>query len=198
MTLPNKIRFNAPNVRDQDALLRALNHRAVVLDLDQAQLVKAPRGEPSPAAAWLSRWSVMADGLLSANQVEWTPFGVATIEREPRYTHVQPNWVQNAAGNVLAMHSASLVGLPMSDTSSIALNAADGYSIHLGTCSALAWGARALSKVELAICRAMGLTAEQFLAVNADEAQLTPVQLRVCRAMGLTPAEFLATPSAER
>ncbi len=61
----------------------------LVLDFEHASELKAPKGEPAPAAAWLNDLRVEVDGRITAAVNRWTPKGGRAV-RAGDYRYVSP------------------------------------------------------------------------------------------------------------
>lgn len=73
---------------DPQRVINFLNARnkELVLDFEHSSELKAPKGEPAPAAAWLSDFALDSDGALTAAVNSWTPAGEkAVTDKEYRY-----------------------------------------------------------------------------------------------------------------
>ncbi|MCF6267626.1 MAG: phage protease [Desulfuromusa sp.] len=61
-------------------------NRDLVLDFEHSTEIKAPAGEPAPAAAWLSNFALDENGAVTAAVNSWTPAGEkAVTDKEYRY-----------------------------------------------------------------------------------------------------------------
>lgn len=103
---------------DPNAVVRYLENlgRPLVLDENHSELLRAPKGESSPAMARLSKFSVESDGTIWANQVEWSPMG---RERWPGYLGISPTFLFDSArstndtlGQIVGLHSVGLTNDP--------------------------------------------------------------------------------------
>lgn len=94
-----------------DAVVKAFQDYAkdLPIDLEHATEIKAPKGEPAPAAGWITALE-NRNGAIWA-KVEWTPSGAAALtSREYRY--VSPAFLTDKKGNVTSLSSAGLVNKP--------------------------------------------------------------------------------------
>jgi phage I-like protein len=84
----------------------------LVLDFEHASELKAPKGEPAPAAAWLHEYRVEPDGRVTAAVKTWTPAGeAAVLNREYRY--ISPALrVSRYTGAILGVDSVGLTNKP--------------------------------------------------------------------------------------
>ncbi|WP_028319339.1 phage protease [Desulfobulbus elongatus] len=84
----------------------------LVLDVEHATELKAPKGEPAPAAAWLHDLRVEQDGRITAAIRSWTPAGeAAVLNREYRY--ISPAVTYDAKTMVIVgISSAGLTNKP--------------------------------------------------------------------------------------
>ena len=102
----------------RDAVLRAANARPVQLDTNHAAVHRAPKGEDSPAAAWLSGFEFDTDGALWASKVEWTPYG-ERLHADKAYRFLSPallydskSGTSGVLGEITGLHSVGLVNDP--------------------------------------------------------------------------------------
>ncbi len=84
----------------------------LVLDFEHSSELKAPKGEPAPAAAWLHEYRVEPDGRVTAAIKTWTPAGeAAVLNREYRY--ISPALrVSRHTGVILGVDSVGLTNKP--------------------------------------------------------------------------------------
>ena len=61
----------------------------LVLDIEHASELKAPKGDPAPAAGWLHDLRVEGDGRITAAVNRWTPRGEQAV-RDGDYRYVSP------------------------------------------------------------------------------------------------------------
>ncbi len=86
----------------------ARDGKAVPIDINHAQFLKAPAGEPSPAAGWIEALE-LRDGAIWG-RVEWTQIGLNAL-KEKTYRYVSP--ALKAPGGVIAgIAGAGLVNRP--------------------------------------------------------------------------------------
>ncbi len=73
------------------AVVERVNNGGIdlVLDFEHASELKAPKGEPAPAAAWLNDLRVEVDGRITAAVNRWTPKGGRAV-RAGDYRYVSP------------------------------------------------------------------------------------------------------------
>lgn len=64
-------------------------NRELVLDFEHSSEIKAPKGEPAPAAAWLSDFALDADGAVTAAINSWTPDGEKAVN-DKAYRYISP------------------------------------------------------------------------------------------------------------
>lgn len=79
-------------------------------DYWHATELKAPRGEPAPAAGWAREYRINERGAVEA-RVEWTPAGRAAIESR-EYRYVSPVFLFDADGRIQRFSSFGLVTKP--------------------------------------------------------------------------------------
>lgn len=98
------------SIRDQQAILAHLASlkRPVLLDENHSAVHRAPRGESSPAAGWLSDFKFEAAGLSAA--VQFTPYGRDLIATQS-YRYLSPALLHDA-GVVIGLHSVALTNDP--------------------------------------------------------------------------------------
>lgn len=103
--------WNNPN---PGAVVERVNGGGIdlVLDFEHASELKAPKGEPAPAAAWLHDLRVEQDGPITAGIRAWTPAGeAAVLNREYRYlspaVHYHPRTME-----IVGIGSAGLTNKP--------------------------------------------------------------------------------------
>ncbi len=103
--------WNNPN---PGAVVERVNGGGIdlVLDFEHASELKAPKGEPAPAAAWLHDLRVEQDGRITAGIRAWTPAGeAAVLNREYRYispaVHYHPRTME-----IVGIGSAGLTNKP--------------------------------------------------------------------------------------
>lgn len=103
---------------ERQAILAQLAARPIQLDVNHAAVHRAPRGEDSPAAAWLSGWEFSADGALWATAVDWTPLG-QRLHQDRAYKFLSPALLfdSNRAtpgvqGTITGLHSVGLTNDP--------------------------------------------------------------------------------------
>ncbi len=101
------------NPRPQ-AVVDWLNQRGrdLVLDFEHATELKAPKGDPAPAAAWIHDYRVEQDGRITGAVKTWTPAGeAAVLNREYRY--LSPALaISRTTGNVVGIQSVGLTNKP--------------------------------------------------------------------------------------
>lgn len=103
--------WNNPN---PCAVVERVNNAGIdlVLDFEHASELKAPQGDPAPAAAWLSDLRVEADGRITAAVKEWTPAGeAAVLNREYRYISPAVNYHPRTM-EIVGFSSAGLTNKP--------------------------------------------------------------------------------------
>jgi len=84
----------------------------LVLDFEHASEMKAPAGDPAPAAAWLHDYRVEPDGRLTAALQSWTPAGeAAVLHREYRYISPAVTY-DPATMTIVGIVSAGLTNKP--------------------------------------------------------------------------------------
>lgn len=96
---------------DPEALIAAFNRRGLALpiDVEHAQFVKAPKGEPAPAAGWIEEIQ-NRDGEIFG-RVAWTPKGRRAVNSRD-YRYLSPAFAHDAKGNVTELLGAGLVNRP--------------------------------------------------------------------------------------
>lgn len=170
--------------------------RQLPIDWEHATEVKAPVGEPAPAAGWISQLEVRKGELWAA--VDWTENAAAQIRRR-EYRHVSPAFrMDPKTGRVLKLTSVAITNRP-------------ALSLR-----ALASRNDAMSEVEERISRALGVSPESFLrsrdqlarerqeretiaraaAVTLSSPALDPSEVAMCKALGVS-VETYARSKAE-
>ncbi len=79
------------NNPDPQSVVDRTNGRGIdlVLDIEHASELKAPKGEPAPAAGWLNDLRVEQDGRITAAVNRWTPKGEQAV-RDGEYRYISP------------------------------------------------------------------------------------------------------------
>ncbi len=84
----------------------------VVLDFEHASELKAPKGDPAPAAAWLSDFRVEEDGRLTAAVNRWSTAGEKAV-KENEYRYISPAVIYHPKTmNIIGIGSAGLTNKP--------------------------------------------------------------------------------------
>ena len=105
------------SLESADKLVSVLNKlgRPLVLDENHSELLRAPKGEPSPAMARLSNFDVDRNGVLWAD-AEWTPQGAQAWSG---YLGISPTFLFDSArrtndtlGEIVGLHSVGLTNNP--------------------------------------------------------------------------------------
>lgn len=99
---------------DPAAVAQRVNGSGVdlVLDFEHASELKAPKGDPAPAAAWLHDLRVEKDGRITASVKAWTPNGeAAVLNREYRYLSPAVNYNPRTM-EIVGIASAGLTNKP--------------------------------------------------------------------------------------
>ncbi len=102
------------NNSDPGAVAERANSAGIdlVLDFEHASELKAPKGEPAPAAAWLHDLRVEPDGRITAAIRTWTPAGeAAVLNREYRYLSPAVNYHPRTM-EIVGIGSAGLTNKP--------------------------------------------------------------------------------------
>lgn len=102
------------NNSDPGAVAERANSTGIdlVLDFEHASELKAPKGEPAPAAAWLHDLRVEPDGRITAAIRTWTPAGeAAVLNREYRYLSPAVNYHPRTM-EIVGIGSAGLTNKP--------------------------------------------------------------------------------------
>jgi len=98
---------------DPAAIIAAFNAAGtdLVLDVEHSTEIKAPKGEPAPAAGWIKALS-QRDGGAIWGQVQWTPAG-ATAVANREYRYISPAFLFEAtSGRIAQLLSVSLTNRP--------------------------------------------------------------------------------------
>ncbi|MEW5687226.1 MAG: phage protease [Pseudomonadota bacterium] len=80
------------------------------IDLEHASELKAPKGEPAPAQAWIKEIEVRADRTVWGRP-DWNADGQAAVLAR-HYRYLSPAMLYDAAGNITGLSSAALVTRP--------------------------------------------------------------------------------------
>jgi len=102
------------NNSNPGAVVERVNSAGVdlVLDFEHASELKAPKGDPAPAAGWLNDLRVEEDGRITAAVKAWTPAGeAAVLNREYRYLSPAVNYHPRTM-NIVGIGSAGLTNKP--------------------------------------------------------------------------------------
>jgi phage I-like protein len=96
---------------DPAKLVAAFNARQLQLpiDVEHAQFVKAPKGDPAPAAGWIDALEIR-DGEVFG-RVAWTTKGAETVNSR-EYRYLSPAFSHDAQGRVTELLGAGLVNRP--------------------------------------------------------------------------------------
>ncbi len=87
----------------------AARGQARPIDINHAEVLRAPKGEPSPAAGWIEELQVR-DGEV-VGRVAWTDSGRAALNGR-EYRFLSPVFKHDGAGNVIELLGAGLVNSP--------------------------------------------------------------------------------------
>lgn len=105
---------------DPQAVVDAFRNdpRDVAIDYDHASELKAPKGEPAPAAGWVTAMEVR-DGAVWG-KVDWTPRGLASVESR-EYRYISPAFALTKASKLIfEIVSAALTNRPAFDMPALA------------------------------------------------------------------------------
>ena len=115
--VPSGAKIKALDGRDfrnksPEDIVKAFNDdpRDLPIDWEHASEIKAPEGEPAPAAGWVVAMEVREGGAIWG-KVEWTPRGKASIETR-EYRYLSPAFILDDAKNILELVSAALTNRP--------------------------------------------------------------------------------------
>lgn len=86
--------------------------RKIVVDYNQGTELRAPKGEPSPAAGWIVGMQARQDGVYGL--VEWTPTAAEEIAGQ-QYRYLSPVMAHGADGRIHSIKSVALVNRPNLD-----------------------------------------------------------------------------------
>ena len=92
--------------------------RDIPVDWEHASELKAPKGEPAPAAGWLKALEVR-NGTEIWGQVEWTPRGAESL-RTKEYRYLSPAFIHDKAKKIVELISAALTNRPALDLPALA------------------------------------------------------------------------------
>lgn len=86
-------------------------HRDLPIDYEHASELKAPNGDPAPAAAWATELEVR-DGNAIWAKVEWTPKGRESVANR-EYRYLSPVLIyEKVSGRIVGLSSAALTNKP--------------------------------------------------------------------------------------
>lgn len=88
----------------------ALNGADLPLDWEHSTELKAPAGDPAPAAAWIVELQVR-DGGSIWGKIDWTEQGRQAVETKA-YRYLSPVFLHDKSKNVIALLSAGLTNSP--------------------------------------------------------------------------------------
>lgn len=102
------------NNPDPDGVVDQVNNLGIdlVLDFEHASELKAPQGDPAPAAGWLHDLRVEPDGRITAAIDRWTPRGEQAV-RDGEYRYVSPAVLYDPETmDIVGIASAGLTNKP--------------------------------------------------------------------------------------
>lgn len=108
---------------DPDAVVAA-TELPMVLDWEHATEIRAPKGEPAPAAGWIKELSVVREDSAGRTpgiwgRVDWTPRGASSV-RDHEYRYVSPVFLHERDGaQVLRLLNAALTNRPNLDMTAL-------------------------------------------------------------------------------
>lgn len=174
------------------------------LDLEHATHLKAPKGEPAPAQAWIKEMQVRGDRSIWG-RVEWTPSGLASWA-SGGWKYVSPGILHDDAREIFGLASAGLVTRPALHLPALARSADDAAAMIVDNAIAAGMLARASRDHWLDIARSSPEKLQAALAampfgINKNRVGghwggapgLTSDQINLCSQMGLTEGAFAAT-----
>ncbi|GAB6393609.1 MAG: Mu phage protease GpI [Treponematales bacterium] len=130
----------------------------LVIDINHATDLAAPKGGESPAAGWVK--SLCAEGGAIYGEVEWTPRGeAALLNRE--YSFLSPVFLSDEKGEINTLLRAALTNTPNLNLPALNSENADGNNVEE-------------KEMKKDLCAALGLPesatdAEVLAAVNAQK-----------------------------
>ncbi|WP_202967145.1 phage protease [Candidatus Williamhamiltonella defendens] len=128
------------------------NQADLPIDIEHATELKAPRGDPAPAVGWIKGLEVR-DGGAVWGWVEWNPQGRSLME-EKSYRYLSPVFTfDTKTKRILQLYSAGLTNQP---------------NLHLTALNQRIQPAgEHVMTLPLALCTALGLSAQEAQAVSA-------------------------------
>ncbi len=95
-----------------DDIIAAFQNNAAPLpiDVEHSSAIKAPQGEPAPAAGWIVEMEVRGEGAIWA-RVEWTEAGALSI-RKREYRFISPGFLRDTNGVIREIIHAGLTNQP--------------------------------------------------------------------------------------
>lgn len=95
-----------------DTILAAFNAsgRELVIDTEHATEIKAPKGDPAPAAGWVKALEIRAGAIWG--RTEWTPAGAASVANR-EYRYISPVfYYDKPTGRIVQLLSIGLTNRP--------------------------------------------------------------------------------------
>lgn len=167
----------------------------LVIDYEHQTLNSAENGQPAPAAAWFKgKALVWREGFgLFATQVNWTGNAASMIAAK-EYRYLSPVFSYNKqTGEVLELHHVGLTNFPALDgMSSLPALAAARFSLA----SAPVVQSNASQLVEEIRMDIAALKSRQPQGNALAVELLDDTALAVCQAMGVSPEDYLAALNA--
>lgn len=187
---------------DPDAVVAA-SELPMVLDWEHATEIKAPQGEPAPAAGWIKELSVVRVEAAGAGRapgiwarVEWTPRGASSV-RDHEYRYVSPVFqFEKGTTEVLRLLNAALTNRPNLDLT--ALNGRESRQPATPSEDSSAMNPKQLA----ALCAVLGIPADSSAEAITEAAQNAQSRLNAltnentalnARASGMVPVGDLET-----
>jgi phage I-like protein len=167
----------------------------LVIDYEHQTLNSAENGQPAPAAAWFKGKALeWREGLgLFATQVDWTGTAAAMIAAK-EYRYLSPVFsYDKQSGEVLELHHVGLTNSPALDGMN-SLPALAAARFNLASASVVQRDVRHLvEEIKMDIA---ALKSRQPQRKAPAVGLLDDTALAVCQAMGVSPEDYLATLNA--
>lgn len=183
------------NMSDPDAVVAA-SELPMVLDWEHATEIKAPQGEPAPAAGWIKELSVVREESAGRSpgiwgRVEWTPRGSNSV-RDHEYRYVSPVFqFEKGTTEVLRLLNAALTNRPNLELTALNRRDERQETTTVMTPAQLA-----------ALCAVLGIAADSSVEVITETARNAQARLNTltsentalnARAATLVPVTDLET-----
>lgn len=159
-----------------DQVIAAFQQRSkpIPVDWEHATELKAPKGEPAPAAGWIEELQVRAGAVWG--RIHWTERAQAQLQRL-EYRFISPAFYADSQGQIQLLSSAALTNKP---NFNLQLNSEEPMTHPVPELITQALGLAAEAGVEPVVAAINQLKADQALALN--QAKTPDLKLFVPRA----------------